>query len=671
MNIKESLNNSKKRILHKKDMINGISNEEKKSSENENEDNIEKIIISNKSIVFFQIFIFIIYFLVLLIGSFNFSFKLFQVREKHIYEFINNRKELICESYLKEKENNKKILYRNSNNLINNNNFSNVNFKYYFTRDKYHLKEDNKRQKNKRQIKIFICLNKKKKFYYSDFYNIFSSFKEYVTKFLSFFYNEIKNAFFKKNNNSNSINKEMKYYVKNDVVINRYLYYNHLLSNNNFYKNYYVNIELLFYLYLYDICYLHDFNYIKNQKNDNLPKSYMVFHKINKKLHIENKKDITLLINHINRYLNDMTLINLLDNLYFDICKKETLINYLKNKNNIKVEVDKHNDSNLNNDNENGKYYYDKENSLKNINYEEYYVLYNKIGNIRNVSKYNTFISKLREKIRTVNSLKSLNMCLKKYIINLKNIPLYFFLNIFYDTPCYVYNKLISNLLRNYYKGIFLYFVIFIGCIHVVFSPFPITLVHFRRFFIYFLIIMYRLFILYFIPSIIQYIIYKFHYFKEEYMHIFDYSDHVILFSTLLFIISLESKAIEYTINYQKQSFDYFHYKYNRKLCFFFLKIILYYYYILIFFFLYTSYFTSKYFHTTNEIFVAYFFSTFSIFFFFYFFLYKNYFSFYSIGITSYIKKNSFTMTNALHSSPYLTNAYNSLKDKFAFDYYR
>ncbi|CRG96189.1 conserved Plasmodium protein, unknown function [Plasmodium gallinaceum] len=669
MDIKESLNkNSQKKVLHKKN-INDLYNEKKKASENENEDNKERKTITNKSIIFFQIFIFIIYFLVLLIGSFNFSFKLFQVREKHLYEFLNNREELFCKSYLKEKDNNKKILYKNTNNLIDNNDtFPYVNFKYYFTRAKYNIKEENKINKNKRQIKIFICLNKKKNFDYSDFYNIFSSFKKYVTKFLSFSYNEIKNAFFRKNNN-NYINKVMKYYAKNDLIGNKYLHYNFLLNSNDSYKNYYVNIETLFYLYLYDICYLHDFNYVKNQTY-NLSKSYMVFDKMNEKLHIENKKDITLLINHVDKYLNDEILVNLLDKLYLDICKRENLINYLKNKNDKKEETDRHNGSNLKSDIKNSKlaYNYNNENTLKDTNYNEYYILYNKIESMRNINKYNTFISRLRKKIKTINSLKSLNMCLKEYIINLKKVPLYFFLNIFYDTPCYVYNKPISNLLRNYYKGIFLYFVIFIGCIHVVFSPFPITLVHFRRFFIYFLIIMYRLFILYFIPSIIQYIIYKFHYFKEEYIHIFDYSDHVILFSTLLFIISLESKAIQYTINHQKQSFDYFHYKYNRKLCFFFLKLILYYYYILIFFFLYTSYFTSKYFHTTNEIFVAYFFSTFSIFFFFYFFLYKNYFSFYTIGITSYIKNNSITTMNVLHSAPYLANAYNSLKDKFAFD---
>ncbi|CAA9988161.1 conserved Plasmodium protein, unknown function [Plasmodium knowlesi strain H] len=634
----------------------------------------EKIKISTRSIVLFQVLLFLLFFFVLLIGSFNFSFKLFQVREKHLYELLNNIKDLQSCGYThyrtKTEEGREPIRQENLDQLINcSNDPSNesLNFKYYFTRGKHYKKTEKKLEKMKKMkkrkeeknadIKIFICLNKKKKlFHFTNFYDAMLRSKKCVLKIVTFFFNEIWNALFAKELDiSNHIEEENllnQDYVKfgGDVAAT-YARFNKLMRVTNSYRRkYYVDMESLFYLYLDDICYYHDFALLGGTP---LP------HDQHKLQHSPKKKDITLLIKHISKYLEGEVLLNMLHTLYLGICVDGAVLAN-SSKWGEKSLKEKFSPISLNN-----------AHILEDIKtYEGYYRVYHKMENMRNTSRYVIFLSRIKKKIKTIASLKSLNGCFKRYIANLKTIPFYFFLDNFFDTPCYVYNKLISNILRYYYKGIFLYFIILLGCIHVFFSPFPITLVHFRRFFIYFLIIMYRLFILYFIPSIIQYIIYKFHYFKdEEHMHIFDYSDHVILFSTLLFIISLETKAIEYTIRHQKVSSDYFHFKYNRKLCVLLLKFILFYYYVLIFFFLYTSYFTSKYFHTTNEIFVAYFFSTFSIFFIFYFCLYKNYFSFYSIGITSYVHKNALhSPPHSFHASPYIYSAYASLRDKFPVD---
>ncbi|KYN96467.1 putative membrane protein [Plasmodium reichenowi] len=675
----------------KSSCVDGEKENEEENEKKENEVSKDKIQISYKSIFLFQIFLFLIYFLVLLIGSFNFSFKLFQVREKHLYEFLNNIKSGPCYNsyYIKKGQNNNKkhnnnnnnnnninegkkkrnIVYKNTDNLVHTHDkIPNLNFKYYFTRGKHYKIENNEmKEENNKEIKMFICLNKKQKFYNNDIKEVLLKWKTYVHKFLHFCLNEIKNAFFKKENKT-TIQNNMKNYVldnyrnNKDIEVYKYLYYNFLLNKNTSYKNYYVNMEHIFYMYINNICYYHDFNYIQtiiSHNTSNTTTFINIDKNIMEDILIENnKKDITLLINHINIYLNHDIFHDLLNTLYFKICNKPNLINYLKKNG------QSNNNTLLNMDNNLSEQKH--HNHFDNINYFKYYTLYNNIEEIKNNTNHvHKFLNRIQKNITTVQVLKGLNKCLKKYIRNLTKIPFYFFMDDYYDTPCYVYSKLISNLLRNYYKGIFLYFIIFIGCVHVVFSPFPITLVHFRRFFIYFIIIMYRLFILYFIPSIIQYVIYKFHNFKEEYIHIFDYSDHVILFCTLLFIISLEIKAIEYTIKHQESSSDHFHFKYNRNFCFFFLKFVLYYYYILISFFLYTSYFTSKFFHTTNEIFVAYFFSTFSIFFFFYFFLYKNYFSFYSIGITSYMKKNNPAPSNVFHTPSCLSITGKSLKDKF------
>ncbi|EUD65595.1 hypothetical protein C922_04101 [Plasmodium inui San Antonio 1] len=639
----------------------------------------EKIKISTRSIVLFQVILFLVFFFVLLIGSFNFSFKLFQVREKHLYELLNSIKDLSSCGYAdyrtEAEEGGGSVQHENPDQLINStNDLSNesLNFKYYFTRGKHYKKtekEMNKRKKKKKKkkeknadIKIFICLNKKKKlFHFTNFYDIMQRGKKCVLKIVTFFFNEIWNALFGKElDNSNDV--EADHLLNGDYVrfggevAATYARFNKLMRVTKSYtKKYYVDMESLFYLYLDDICYYHDFALLGGTSPP---------HPQQHPQHSRKKKDITLLIKHISKYLKDDVLLNMLHTLYFGICVDgAVLANSIKGgrKNVKEEEVRKKNlPVSLNN-----------AHILEDIKtYQGYYEVHHKMEKMRNASRYIIVLSRITKKIKTIDNLKRLNGCFKKYIGNLKTIPFYFFLDDFFDTPCYVYNKLIRNILRYYYKGIFLYFIILLGCIHVFFSPFPITLVHFRRFFIYFLIMMYRLFILYFIPSIIQYIIYKFHYFKkEEHMHIFDYSDHVILFSTLLFIISLETKAIEYTIRHQKISSDYFHFKYNRKLCVFLLKFILFYYYVLIFFFLYTSYFTSKYFHTTNEIFVAYFFSTFSIFFIFYFCLYKNYFSFYSIGITSYVHKNAHhAPPHSFHASPYVYSAYASLRDKFPVD---
>ncbi|GAW80909.1 hypothetical protein, conserved [Plasmodium gonderi] len=662
----------------------GKEKESYDSSEQQNGIDVEKITVSTRSIILFQILLFFVFFFVLLIGSFNFSFKLFQVREKHLYELLNNIKDLtscrLDDIYAEVREGDNTFFYKSQDKLINTNNDifeENVNFKYYFTRGKHYKKTKKKMKKNNGDIKIFICLNKKKKsFYFNNFYDIFSRCKKCIFKIFIFFFNEIRNAFFLKEfddstdpESNHLLNDD---YVKHNAeVISKYIYFNKHLDISNSYKKYYVNMEYLFYFYLNNICYYHDFAYFggsvqgehnihilnEEKTEESFPLDERAYGKITSSLYSRDKRDIIMVIKHISKYLNDEMLLNLFHKLYFDICIDGNVLS------NLSKSGEESNEKEINKIN--------NEHILKNIKtYEKYYNVYHKMENMKNVNRFNDFLNILRKKIRTVTILKGLNKCLTDYIKNLKKIPFYFFLDDFFDTPCYVYNKLISNILRYYYKGIFLYFIIFIGCIHVFFSPFPITLVHFRRFFIYFLIIMYRLFILYFIPSIIQYIIYKFHYFKdEEYMHIFDYSDHVILFSTLLFITSLEAKAIEYTIKYQKVSSDYFHFKYNRRLCIFLLKLVLYYYYILIFFFLYTSYFTSKYFHTTNEIFVAYFFSTFSIFFIFYFFLYKNYFSFYSIGITSYMQKNILhAPSHTFHASPYTYNTYISMRDKFPLD---
>ncbi|VWU50674.1 conserved membrane protein, unknown function [Hepatocystis sp. ex Piliocolobus tephrosceles] len=723
----------KKKKINNKNYGGGESNDHK----------MDNALITAKSVILFQLIIFFIYFFVLLVGSFNFSFKLSQAKEKHLYEYMNIIKHMstTCEFKLYYKQSNiynnynnndsndnKEVVYKNTNNLINNNDsfMPNLNFKYYFTKGKDYEKSRQKTKKKKKKkndskecdnnstcfnsdsdnnnnnIKIFICLNKQTDLFNYDIniYNILQTCKKYVIRMIHFAYNEIKNAFFsKKGNDSNStlldnndLIKASSLYHHNEEIF-KYIYYNTLLNKNNTYNKYYV-LEQLFYHYLDNICYYHDFKNYKNVINEtdvktgekkktdilddnknytlklNQEISYINEKKLLKETKKLNKEDVAFLINHMHKYLNDKQLFNILHTLYFHICKKDIVLkNYEKNVirlkktepvlinsvDNNKQRMDKNNEDNI------------KNSFLVNgmiISYDKYYDLYHMYENVQNVSLYSIFINKLRRKIKTIETLKRLNNCIKNYIINLKNIPIYFFLDDFLDTPCYIYNTVISNILRYYYNGIFLYLIIFIGCIHVFFSPFPITLVHFRRFFIYFVIIMYRVFIWYFIPSIIQYIIYKCHYFKEEkeYKHIFDYSDHVILFATLLFIITLEAKAIKHTIKHQSSSSENFHYKYNKKVCSFFLTIILYYYYMLISLFLYTSYYTAKYFHTTNEIFVAYFFSTFSIFFLFYYFLYRNYFSFYSIGITSQMNNKTNISSNSMNPTSYMYNFYNSLK---------
>ncbi|CAI7720422.1 conserved Plasmodium protein, unknown function [Plasmodium vivax] len=663
----------------------------------------EKIKISTRSIVLFQVLLFLVFFFVLLIGSFNFSFKLFQVREKHLYELLDSIKDLPSCGYApyptRGEEGEGPVRHENPEQLIDSTSdlsSENLNFKYYFTRGKHYKKAEKKVTKEKNgsnsggssggsnngnsgnsaDIKIFICLNKKKKlFQFTNFYDALLRGKKCAFKIVTFFFNEIWNAFFAKELDSSSDGQAEQLlngdYVKlGGEVAATYVRFSKLMRVTNSYrKKYYVDMESLFYLYLDDICFYHDIASLGGAPPPQQRQSQQQ-RQSEQQRHSEQsqppqqprtKRDITLLVKHISKYLKDEVLLNMLHTLYLGVCVDGAVIaNSSKGgQKDAKKREDKRTTLPAATNNAH---------ILENIKtYEGYYEAYHKMEAMRNASRHSIFLSRIRKKIKTIASLKSLNGCFKKYIANLKTIPFYFFLDDFFDTPCYVYNKLISNILRYYYKGIFLYFIILLGCIHVFFSPFPITLVHFRRFFIYFLIIMYRLFILYFIPSIIQYIIYKFHYFKEEeHMHIFDYSDHVILFSTLLFIISLETKAIEYTIKHQKVSSEYFHFKYNRKLCVLLLKFILLYYYVLIFFFLYTSYFTSKYFHTTNEIFVAYFFSTFSIFFIFYFCLYKNYFSFYSIGITSYVQKDALhAPPHSFHASPYIYSAYASLRDKF------
>lgn len=704
----------------------------------ENDTNEEnQTTITNKSIILFQISLFILYFIILLIGSCNFSFKLFQAKEKHLHESVANMKAPACANILKEKLNEtellfkegkiKEVFYEEGNNDSNNNRehridkntvynhdnkkgrnneLKNVNsevenknnrhitafFKYYFTRTKRFLKNDDKteietetqiktplqthrRTKSEERtqthngpIKIFICLNSNGSIEYRNFYNIFFSFKGYLFRFLSFSWNEIKSVFVKKKQQEEDFLRFFDNTTNiNTYIINHFLYYHYLLNKNKYalLNKGYVNVEILFYMYLKNICYLHDLNYINEKQEQHSEYGWiqqlLYYDETESRLNWESKKNVGFIINRINEYLKDETFLNVLNSLYIQICRNDVLWNYLKKGGvcNTEREAIQHN---LEEDWEGKK-------PTDCFSYERYYSLYNKIEHFREVNKFAIWGNMMKRKSNTVRVLKKLDDCTKRYIINLKNVPLNFFLNIFYDTPCYVYNKLITNLLSNYCKGLFLYFIIFLGCIHVFFSPFPITLVHFRRFFIYFLIIMYRLFIFYFIPSIIQYIFYKYTNFDEELKHIFDYSDHVILFSTLLFIISLETQAIKYTINHQKQSFDNFHYKYNRNLCFIFLKLVLYYYYILIFLFLYTSYFTSKYFHTPNEIFVAYFFSTFSIFILFYFFLYKGYFSFYNLGITSFACKEA-SVSPSVFSTPFLSNS-NSiliLKEKLSFD---
>ncbi|SCN60222.1 conserved Plasmodium protein, unknown function [Plasmodium chabaudi adami] len=669
--------------------MNGENEKGEKKGDDEDSNNgksADGIVISTKNIFLFQLFLFVLYFFVLLIGSFNFSFKLAQVKEKHLYELMqdipNVSSCVYSTNYTSYTDVNKKnISYENTNKLIDNNDdnyLSDINFKYYFTRGKSNKSEIKKtKQLEKNQnIKLFICLNKEK-YTFSQIdnpYDIILSCKTYIYKIYTFIYDEIKNAFMYNEkhddvgivNNKRTKQNIFSYYKNEEVA--KYSYYSYLLENgNDSYKKSYINVESLFYIYLNDICRNHNFRVItwegNNNKHDN-----KVDHDEKKKNGIKNTNkqneysfkniqngnisDITLLINHIHKYFNEKELVNILHEMYLGICKDKNIItNYSRNT--TKLKVDKN----------------PKDYISDNLTYEEYYDIYVKMENMRNFSKYNIFMNNLRKKMKIIENLKGLNMCKKKYVSNLKNIPLYFFLDDFLHTPCYTYNKIISNILRYYYNGIFLYLIIFIGCIHVFFSPFPITLVHCRRFCIYFFIIMYRLFILYFIPSIIQYIIYEFHYFKEEnYMHIFDYSDHVILFTTLLFIISLEIKAIQYTIKHQKINSEYFHYRYNRKLCILLLKYIMYYYYILICFFLYTSYYTAKYFHTTNEIFVAYFFSAFSIFFFFYLFLYKNYFNFYSIGMTSYPDASTQIKLPSFHSPLQSHDIYNILRNKISIN---
>ncbi|KEG02074.1 hypothetical protein YYE_02813 [Plasmodium vinckei vinckei] len=461
--------------------VNGENEKGDKKGDDDDSNNgksADEVITSTKNIFLFQLFLFVLYFFVLLIGSFNFSFKLVQVKEKHLYELMQDIQNVsscvYSTNYTSYTDVNKKnIFYENTNKLIDNNDdnyLSDIKFKYYFTRGKSNKSKikKTKQLENNQNIKLFICLNKEK-YTFSQIdnpYDIILSCKMYIYKIYTFIYNEIKNAFMYNEKHDgvgivhNEITKQNNFnYYKNDEVA-KYSYYNYLLQNeNDSYKKSYINIESLFYIYLNDICRNHNLRVITWEGNNNRHDN-KVGHNENKigikntNKHNEdsfkniqngNISDITLLINHIHKYFNEKELVNILHELYRGVCKDKNIItNYSQNPNKLKVE-------------KNQKYYISN-----NLTYEEYYDIYVKVENMRNFSKYNIFMNNLRKKMKIIENLKGLNMCKKKYVSNLKNIPLYFFLDDFLDTPCYTYNKII----------------------------------------------------------------------KENYMHIFDYSDHVILFTT-------------------------------------------------------------------------------------------------------------------------------------------
>ncbi|SBS83452.1 conserved Plasmodium protein, unknown function [Plasmodium ovale curtisi] len=400
---------------------------EKKSKEKEVEGNetseqdVEKIVVSTGSVFLFQLFVFFIFFLVLLIGSFNFSFKLFQVREKHLHEFLDNIKDVSTCTYIthyrEDLDEKKKVHYeddtkRNHNDTL----LPHINFKYYFTRGKHYKKIETKRGKNSKDIKIFICINKKKKFFENNkIFDIFLRGKRCIIKIITFVCNEISNAFFSKgeyNDGTFSHGEGFRenYLKHHSEEVAKYVYYNFLLSKNNTYKNYYLNVESLFYMYLYDICYYHD----GSGTNDTLGE-YTNWEEDNSTGN-RGKKDITLLIRHIDKYLNDDILLNVLQKLYIGVCMEERILKFLSKREKMEKMKKKKGEFFLN----------------ENINQEEYYNLYHKIEGRKNINKYIIFMNKLKKKIRTIQVLKGLNICEKNYIRNLDKVPFYFFMDDFY-----------------------------------------------------------------------------------------------------------------------------------------------------------------------------------------------------------------------------------------------
>ncbi|SBT35043.1 conserved Plasmodium protein, unknown function [Plasmodium ovale wallikeri] len=373
---------------------------EKKSKEKEvegketSEQDVEKIVVSTGSVFLFQLFVFFIFFLVLLIGSFNFSFKLFQVKEKHLHEFLDNIKDVSTCTYIthyrEDLDQKKKVHYEEDNKRNHNDTLlPHINFKYYFTRGKHYKKVETKRGKNRE---------------YDD--GTFSHGEGFRENYLK----------------------------HNSEEVAKYVYYNFLLSRNNTYKNYYLNVESLFYMYLYDICYYHD----GSGTNDTLGE----YANWEEDTHTGNrgKKDIALLIRHIDKYLNDDILPNVLQKLYIGVCMEERILKFLSKRE--KMEKKEKREKREKREKKKGDFFLNE-----NINQEEYYNLYHKIEGRKNINKYIIFRNNVKKKIRTIQVLKGLNICEKNYIRNLEKVPFYFFMDDLFDTPCYIYNKIIGNIL--------------------------------------------------------------------------------------------------------------------------------------------------------------------------------------------------------------------------------
>ncbi|CAD2091386.1 conserved Plasmodium protein, unknown function [Plasmodium vinckei lentum] len=440
--------------------MNGENEKGEKKGEDDDSNNgksADGIITSTKNIFLFQLFLFVLYFFVLLIGSFNFSFKLVQVKEKHLYELMQDTQNVsscvYSTNYTSYADVNKKnIFYENTNKLIDNNDdnyLSDIKFKYYFTRGKSNkskIKKTKQLEKNK-NIKLFICLNKEKYTFSqsSNPYDIILSYKMYIYKIYTFIYNEIKNAFMYNEKHDdvdiahNELTKQNNFnYYKNEEVA-KYSYYNYLLQNgNDSYKKSYINAESLFYIYLNDICRNHNFRVITWEGNNNRHDN-KVDHNENKigikntnkqneysfkNIQNSNISDITLLINHIHKYFNEKELVNILHEMYLGVCKDKNIIaNYSKNTNKLKVEKNQ------------------KDYISDNLTYEEYYDIYVKMENMRNFSKYNIFMNNLRKKMKIIENLKGLNMCKKKYILYIffyNNVSFIYF--IFYSIDNSIYN---------------------------------------------------------------------------------------------------------------------------------------------------------------------------------------------------------------------------------------
>eukprot|EP00918_Siedleckia_nematoides_P105114 GHVU01229544.1.p1 GENE.GHVU01229544.1~~GHVU01229544.1.p1 ORF type:complete len:786 (+),score=46.53 GHVU01229544.1:173-2530(+) len=120
-----------------------------------------------------------------------------------------------------------------------------------------------------------------------------------------------------------------------------------------------------------------------------------------------------------------------------------------------------------------------------------------------------------------------------QYLSNIKAIS-----DIFKHTrgiisPCYA----ASTLTRRYFLSGRIYYVVLIAWLHSLFSPRPLTLVHLPRLFLYFMIGLYRYFVLYFMGSVVE----------RQLLAAFDlrhgahdFSDHAVLSLMGLLLLSIE-----------------------------------------------------------------------------------------------------------------------------------